>query len=150
MDLDYSMDSSTRCSTSATSQLCLHSCNDHNQHSYSLPHDQADILEEDDRHTLKSGSSTFTFVPEVPTPLCMSRVPTISQEQFDENNWVEMMSPAILERSVYSQCFDPSYVATGFQHDREISLSFAKHEPPQNHYHGPCSKTLIKLPNLML
>ena len=141
------MDSSTRCSTSATSQLCLHSCNNHNQRSYSLPHDQADILEKVDRHTHKSGSSTFTFVP---TSLYMSGVPTVSQEQFDENDWVEMMSPAILKRSVYSQCFDPSYVATGFQHDREISLSFAKHEPPQNHCHGPYSKTLTKLPNLML
>ena len=133
------MDNSTQCSTPATSQLCLHSCSAHNQHSYSVPYDHAGIIEEDDRHTLISGSSTITF-SEVPTLLCMSGEPTISQEHFDENDRVEMISPAILERSVNSQCFDPSYymyhvyvyicvymciyvyVATYFQHDRYFTI----------------------------
>ena len=59
----------------------------------------------------------------------MSGVPTVSQEQFDENDWVEMMSPAILKRSVYSQCFDPSYVATGFQLFTVICKASASPEP---------------------
>lgn len=141
------MDNSTQCSTPATSQLCLRSCNSHNQHPYSAPHDHAGILEEDDRHTLISGSSTFTF-SEVPIP---SGEPTISQEYFHENDRVEMISPAILERSVNSQCFDPSYyiyvlcvymciyvyVATYFQHDRNFRKALT-------------GKTFTKLSNLML